>query len=200
MNDTIRLQRTTLKFLYNNATVAGEAIFGGLFDRCTVSQLNPKCKLGLTQGYLHLKSISNINSTDLMVSNPVRLCFCHLNQPECDLKRLSICIKKGQTLNVSLVAVDQVNHTLASNVTAFLSSNSGRLGEDQQYQSIENKCTCISYNVFSPRDSEELLLNAVGPCGTAHFSQSHIQLIFLNCTCPIGFQPVVADLETNVKD
>ena len=71
LNDTIRLQRTTLKLLYNNATVAGEAIFGGLFDRCTVSQLNPKCKLGLTQSYLHLKSISNINSTDLMASNPV---------------------------------------------------------------------------------------------------------------------------------
>ena len=49
---------------------------------------------------------------------------------------------------------------------------------------------CMFQRMFllDPHDSEELLLHAVGPCGNAYLSQnSHIQLIFVNCTCPIGF-------------
>ena len=198
LNSTSELQETTVSFLQNSAKIMGEAIFGGLLDRCTVSQLNPKREQGLTQGYLYLKSISNINNTDLLASHPVRLCYCFNDQPDCSMKLPPIHVKKGQTFNVSLVAVDQVNHTLASNVTAFVSSNGG-LSEGQQYQSLENRCTNLSYNVFTPHESEELLLNAVGPCGSAHLSQSHAQLIFLNCTCPIGFQPVAASLETDCR-
>ena len=52
------LQGTMLRFLQNNATTAREAIFGGLFDRCTVNQLNPKHKQGLTQGHLYLKALA----------------------------------------------------------------------------------------------------------------------------------------------
>ena len=32
-------------------------------------------------------------------------------------------------------------------------------------------------------------MNAIGPCGNAHPSQQHVQLVFVNCTCPIVFQP-----------
>ena len=199
LESAIEFQRTAISFTLNSAIVAGEAIFGGLFDRCTVNQLNPKREMGLIQGHLYLESISNINDSDVLASHPVRLCFCLFDQPDCSMKPPIIQVMKGQLFNVSLVAVDQVNHTLASNVTAFLSSNRGGLGEGQQYQSIENMCTNLSYNVFTPHNSEELLLNAVGPCGNAYLSQSRVQLTFHNCTCPIGFQPVAADLETNCK-
>ena len=191
----------SLTFTNNNARSAGDSIFGGLLDRCTVNPLNPSRNIigANVRGISFLINVSNINDTDSIASHPVRLCFCDSGIPNCSASLAPIYVKKGHSFSISLVVVDQVNHTLGSDVTASLSSNDGGFREGQQLQRVSANCTTlINYDVTTPHDSEELILSPVGPCGNAYPYQKRVKLVFDNCTCPTGFQPVTdSRAETN---
>ena len=195
--NVIELQNEALNFTENSANSTGDAIFGGLLDRCMLNILTPS--RSQIYGVNYIQNISNIDDVDLISSRPVRLCFCMDDTPDCSYHPSTIYVMKGHTFNISVVAVDQVNHTLESNVEAFLSSNDGLLGEGQKNQSVTT-CTNknLTYNIITPHETEQLLLNAVGPCGNAHASQRRVQVIFTDCTCPIGFQPV-ANVNTSCE-
>ena len=65
---------------------------------------------------------------------------------------------------MSLVAVDQVNRTFP-NVTIYSTlryAESG-LGEGRMAQITTNKCTDLSFSVYTPHCSEEITLYADGP-------------------------------------
>ena len=194
--NVIELQNEALNFTGNSANSTGDAIFGGLLDRCMLNILTPS--RSQIYGVNYIQSISNIDNVDLISSHSVRLCFCIANQSDCSYDPPTIYVMKGHTFKISVVAVDQVNHTLESDVEAFLSSNNGLLGEGQKQQSVTTNCTNLMYNIITPHETEELLLNAVGPCGNAHASQRRVKVEFVNCTCPIGFQPA-ASIQTNCK-
>ena len=53
----------------------------------------------------------------------------------------------------------------------------------------KNACTNLTFSVTSPHLSEQLILYAEGPCKNASMSQGRVNITFLPCTCPIGFQP-----------
>ena len=185
----VEVQNYALNFTQNHARSTGDAIFGGLLDRCTISRLNPSRSQGAgAQGLAFLSNVSNIDATDSIASLPVRLCFCDKDIPDCSITLPPIHVKKGHMITISMVAVDQVNHTLESDITASLSSGDGGFEEGQQLQSVSANCSSLSYNVMTPHDREELILAAVGPCGNAYPSQKQIQLRFLDCSCPTGFQ------------
>ena len=98
-------------------------------------------------------------------------------------------VKKGEAFTVSLAALDQANHTVEANITALLSPPDGRFGEGQQTQVVQN-CIHLTFNLFSPGESESLTLLAVNnPCRNAVSFMTSVQINFLNCNCPIGFEP-----------
>lgn len=47
----------------------------------------------------------------------------------------------------------------------------------------------ISHIAFFPQDSERINIFADGPCGSSVLSLKHLHIHFLNCTCPVGFEP-----------
>ena len=96
---------------------------------------------------------------------------------------------------MSLVAVDQVDHTVDANITVSLSSSDGGFDEGQQIQSVVRNCNNLTFNVFSPREDEKLNLSPDGPCGSATLSTSHVTIEFIECTCPVGFQPLSTKCE-----
>ena len=83
---------------------------------------------------------------------------------------------KGQNFTVSMVAIDQVNHNVNATIHSSLLSNVGRLGENQAHQSIGDTCTNLTFSVFSPNISEELVLYANGPCKDALLSQRRVKV------------------------
>ena len=91
-----------------------------------------------------MKLVSNLNSTDGIASAPVRLCFCSLfdDEPNCSYALPQINVTKGERFNISLVAVDQVNHTV-ENVVIYssLGSPQSGLGYGQMAQMTGNACT-----------------------------------------------------------
>ena len=182
---------------FNINSSSRSTIVGGLLDRCIP---DPHAQI-ITDGYTHkeidgvtyLRMISNMNDTRSISSSPVRLCFCTIDdQPDCSYDPVppGIQVKKGESFNVSLVAVDQVNHTVMS-VMIYSSLNhvDSGLGEGQLIQMTNNACTNLTFSVVSPYASEQLILYAEGPCRNASRSQRRVYVTFLPCICPIGFQP-----------
>ena len=161
-----RLCTENIIFSGNAATEQGSNLFGGLLDRCIPSSFAEVKLKDRTRynGVTYLKYISDIR-LDSIASLPVQVCFCNSEgQPDCSSQPPHIKVKKGETFTISLVAVDQVNHSVDATITSLLTSPDGGLNEGQQTQSINRSCTDLTFNVFSPDDSETITLFADGPC------------------------------------
>ena len=184
------LSTVDIVFSDNTATEQGSNLFGGLLDRCIPS---PLAEVYRNQdihynGVTYLQNISNVE-LDSISSRPVRVCFCNSeHEQDCSYQPPTIRVQKGKAFNVTLVAFDQVNHTIDANITVSLSSFEGGFGEGQQTQSVETICTNLTFNVFSQHDKETITLYPDGPCESAILSMSHVDVEFLDCTCPIGFE------------
>ena len=183
--------------LHNNyASKAGSSLYGGLLDRCSISALsdvyfyyNLSALFVPVSGVAYFQNVTYSENISLISSDPVRVCFCRNETPDCDYQWPTIIVKKGYRFSIHLVAVDQVNHTVTALIRSFLSSQVAGLKEGQQSQRAREVCTHLFYNVYSPRDSEQLALYAEGPCNDKGISQRSVEIKFLSCTCPIGFQP-----------
>ena len=182
---------TYLNFSQNHAKSAGSTIFGGLLDRCVVQ--NGSHPSNLT-GTSFLSLVSNIDSLDTITSYPARVCFCRERKPDCSYEHPPIYVMKGHPFTLPVVAVDQANHTAKYwSITSFLNSRRGGLGIDQRTQKTKESCTDLEFNVFSPYTSIELILLARGPCRDTLPSLRRVKIMFIPCSCPIGFQPTNAD-------
>ena len=183
-----------IQYSGNIATEQGPNLFGGLLDRCVPSSFaevykrQPGLRTQYYSGIDYLKDLSNI-TLDSIASLPVRVCFCSSeSEPDCSYQPPPIKVKKGETFNVSLVAVDQANHSVVANIISSPDSL-GSFSGGQQTQTIGNGCTNLTFNVFSPQDYESINVFADGPCGSSELSMRKLDIQFLNCTCPVGFQP-----------
>ena len=143
----------------------------------------------VVNGVTFIKAISTIvNHTKIHISSkPAQICFCE-DEPNCNLKQKDIAVKKGYRFTISLVAVDQVNHTVSATIRSALVSIRGGLDEDQASQNITDSCSTLKFSVFSPHKSDKLIMYAEGPCKDAQLSQKQVNIQFLPCICPVGFQ------------
>ena len=188
------LNTVNIQFSGNTATENGHNLFGGLLDRCVPSpfaevyQKQPNLTTQYYNGVNYLQYLSNI-ALESIASPPVRVCFCDSeSEPDCSYQPPPIKVKKGESFKVSLVAVDQVNHSVEANIISSL-AHGGGFSEGQQTQSVGRNCTNLTFNVYSQRDNEVINLYADGPCGSSQLSIRNLDIQFLDCTCPIGFQP-----------
>ena len=189
---------TTVEFTQSNST--NSLLFGGLLDRCFIDRF---AEIVIEQkrqvlsrssehidGVTFLKMVSNLNNTDTIISTPIRICFCTpSNQTNCSYTPPDFYVKKGEKFNVSLVAVDQVNHTMM-NVTihGYLKYAESSLDPGQTTQETKVGCTNLTFSIASPHSPEQLILYAEGPCRNASHSQKRVNVSFLPCECPRGFQ------------
>ena len=128
-------------------------------------------------------------ATNLSISSgPVKVCLCIKNERNCSLQARSIKVKKGGAFNVSLVAVDQVEQPVNATIHASLKFAQSGLSEGQLITEIQGECTDLTFNVVSPHSYENLTLYADGPCKDADLSRRLIEIHFLPCSCPLGFQ------------
>ena len=83
-------------------------------------------------------NISNI-TLDSISSPPVEVCFCTAKgEPDCHYNPPTFQVKKGETLRVSVAAIDQVNHLSDA---IILSSTDGGFDEGQTLQTVKSKCS-----------------------------------------------------------
>ena len=179
-------------FFNNTGRVRGNSIYGGLLDRCTLSPFAEVRTvfpdLFFKDAFTVLNLTAQLDIVDAVTSDAVRVCFCEYNKYNCDIDRSVIHVRKGETFQLSLVAVDQISNSVQSNIIASVSHLAG-FKEGQTNQTTLGECTVVEYNVYSPNKYEEMVLYADGPCNDKGLSQRSISISFQPCNCLIGFQP-----------
>ena len=182
----------SLYFSKNYANISGSTLYGGLLDRCA---LNPFAEIDnrgrfAGQGITYFNKVSTVKHSSIF-SEPVRVCICtkNISDYQCSLQKSHIDVRKGKTFNVSLVAVNQIFQPLNANIQASIFSTGSGLAEGQLNRRIPAHCTNLTFNIFSPHESENLTLYASdGPCKDAEHSRTTIEVHFLPCSCPVGLQ------------
>ena len=162
---------------HNTAVMSGAVLFGGLLDRCTINNK----KYSYQKDFVHLI----VNDT---ASAAVRVCLCYNNMTDCSYRPKPYKVRKGESFVVPVVAVDQVNHTLSANIHSFVTHRLSHLYPGQQDQMANSFCTNLTFQVNSPKDMVKLNLYADGPCQDRGISNLQLQIDFLPCICPVGFQ------------
>ena len=174
----------------NSAGIAGSNLFGGLLDRCKVHNITFQgSESYLPLGLASFLSSSNISKSQLgtITSHPVSLCFCRDGQPDCDYKPEVLQVNRGKGFAIQLNTRDQFHRAVNASILSSLTSPTGSLSEGQDVQQINETCTELQFNIFSPRNIEELTMSIIGPCNVSRISQRRI-MVEITCTCPIGFQ------------
>ena len=195
----------SMYFSQNQGNISGSTLYGGLLDRCTMSQfaevLNKKmiCFFDINDGIAYFiavslpmyyrEGLSIATLTDISISSgPVKVCLCIMNEYNCS-HQAHIEVKKGESFNISLVAVNQIEVSVNATIHASLKYPESGLTEGQLTTEIEEECTDLTFNIVSPQHHEILTLYASdGPCKDADLSCRDIEIHFIPYSCPIGFQ------------
>ena len=147
--------------------------------------------LGYDPIFMYMETVQ-IDTNLSVSSNPVRVCLCfnadQNNTNDCTHQHYTE-VKKGQTLKLSVVAVDQNGQPVSATIQTSLQFTESGLAEGQLARNIPAECTNLTFNIVSPHISEHLSLYASdGPCKDAELSRATVQIHFLPCSCPIGLQ------------
>ena len=198
------LKPLSLYFLENSASISGSALYGGLLDRCAVSQF-AEVRIKYAEEYIdrgngiqYLEHVSNITESDLSISSrPVKVCLCIDNKHNCTYQS-RIEVKKGESFNVSITSIDQTNHPVNGLIHASLKFPESAVASGQATREIPAKCTNLTFNVLSPHSSEQLTLYDLdGPCRYVNLSKISLDINFLPCNCSIGLQIVEINRKTS---
>ena len=176
--------RINLTFQGNTAGKSGSVLYGGMLNKCNNSHLE--------ENPLHLfissiKDDGNASEVAAISSDPV-LCFCTKEGPhehECNEEK-SITVFPGQKVNVSVIAVDQTDTPVLTEIHTDLISgekHNSRVCEAFS-QEKEGLCTNRSYTITSSHTTSELLLYPTTVSGSP--TPAVLNITFDNC--PIGFE------------
>ena len=197
---TLTSQR--LKFM-DNLAQQGPILYGGLLDRCTVSPLAKVYTCGIKHpfyalSYFQNESGMNLNDTEGIASDSLRICFCDDNKLNCDYKQHPIKVNKGRMFTIPVAVVDQVNRSAYKSVTigSYLSEKGSTLGSGQQQQhtQADRECNHLNFSISSQNNSVDIILYIEdSACEDSGLSRSTIKIEFNPCNCPLGFQEVRSD-------
>ncbi len=202
-----------ITFANNTAKHAGSALYGGYVDTCfpyhkfqqDVSELllnNAECIIsGGTceqpqlpeNGSQLFDLLFQFYQSGLSVvsSDPMFVCLCENDHPNCSEKRRPVSVYPGDVFTVSAVAVDQRDGVIPGVVTAVFVDDSGslKLDEPQISQEVGSVCTNLQYTILSNNSDGELMLTAENP-DKAEIARSNTHPPTLYITllpCPPGF-------------
>ena len=170
----------------NRAQIAGNDIYGGWIDT-----------------YYHTLLISWVlleNDLYAVTSNPTCVCICINAVPACNIFKSSTSLFPGQTFDIKAVAVGQRMGIVPSIVIAKLSDSKGRLGQEQDVQSVDKQCSTLTFTIYSEKKSVDLNIDAqdIGIPNKIYLQfllppkyNALLDFYSMNITlkdCPLGFQ------------
>ena len=201
-----RQANVQLVFEGNLAGIAGDALYGGRIDICTLFPSTSLAKqnffkaVDLTQENIQALVLdpadvfeSLFNFTDktpshsLISSDPFRICFCS-NESEPDFAvEQSIYTEAypGQMFYVEAVAVGQYNGTTPGVVLAraITSNTASVLKEVHLAQESKRSCTRLEYSISSISEFEVIQLVPAGVSRHLFYADINVTLL----ECPLGF-------------
>ena len=179
-----------LNFTGNSANISGAVLYGGLLDRCTIDLFDSKAyvKVLYSSQTNFIQDILNHTT-----SSAVKICFCKdgHSDVDCSFQPEPIKVMKGRVFTLHVAAVDHVNHSLNNAIIhSYLSHKNSRIGKGLKTQSTNTtNCTALKFIAYTTLDNETMIMYPEGPCKDAEKSRRSVEIVFLPCKCPIGFEP-----------
>jgi predicted outer membrane repeat protein len=179
----------------DSAGTDGNFLYGGLTDRCQLTAddvygYHPTVlyPILLRLKVLNITSKNTSQSTAINItSKPFELCFCESSQMYNCTQSISKQTFRGQKFILNLLALVQGNTTVTSpqSIRAKL-SGTARIKPYQMQQNLQPNCAGISYNLYSAKDKEKLVLYLDGSlCLDSGAARAILNLTIL--PCPDGF-------------
>ena len=181
-------QDFVLNFSDNMANNAGDDLYGGRLDRCSID--NAMNNTELKDSITHWKAISNLTNLNTISSQPARVCLCKNFEPNCDERTNSIQIKQGEAFKISWIVVDQVKQPVNSLVLTTLNISDDAFSQMQAFNGFNASCNNIEFNASFPTagTTHELTIDVANTsCKDVVFSNITILINVLNCSCAPGF-------------
>ena len=134
---------TRLVFRNNNAERGGSALYGGAINRCRLDSY-PYDNMFDT-----IFEIEYRNKNSEIYPNPLRICPCQHNHPDCSNLNIYKTVYPGETFQVPVVASGRQNTTFSAKVASRVQNESSSLQGFQYSQEINSNCTPLNFTVFS---------------------------------------------------
>ena len=180
MSNSVDVQ---LIFKNNSADIAGSVLFGGSIDNCKLTGFD---SYSSGKVFDKLVYIEDDNTNSSISSEPLQVCRCENNHPDCSKSGITLSVNPGETFTISVVAVGQRYGAVPALITSSIDSSPlPNLLPFQYYQQTTNKCTKLNYTVFTMHDYVIITLYPSGPCST--FGNELLLDININLNCPLGF-------------
>ena len=181
-----------LVFKNNSADVGGSVLYGGAIDNCKLTHGLDSYNSGELFDMIVHNNDTDYNTTSNISSDPLQICLCEHNLPECSGSVIRRTVYPGETFETSVVAVGQRHGTVPSRVVSIIDQgfNPGHLPDSQRLQQANNMCTKLNYTVLSLSRAVILGLHAEGsPCSFFGGIYMYTLTIYvkLKPTCPPGF-------------
>ena len=170
---------TRLVFRNNSAEREGSALYGDAINKCRLDSY-PYDSMFDT-----IFEIEYGNKNSEIYPNPLRICPCQHNHPNCSNLNIYKTVYPGETFQVPVVASGRQNTTFSVKVGSRVQNESSSLQGFQYSQEINSNCTPLNFTVFSLLHSELLQLYEEGACGT--FGDILNIHLTINQNCPPGF-------------
>jgi len=144
---SLRYQNITINFINNTSVEGGDDLYGAMlykcyikydFKRSTVPKTLPGSVLFKENDIVHYEAPDRLS---LISSDPLRVCLCKNNQPQCSLLHLYETRYPGETFSLPAVVVGDMFGTVSGYVYAQLlvqhfGSDSATLRDLQSFQQV----------------------------------------------------------------
>ena len=174
---------TRLVFRKNSAKVVGDTLYGGAIDNCRLTGLDWWYRSGDVFDKIFDIEYDHTNSEVYL--NPLRICPCQDNSPNCSNLNIYNTVYPGEAFQVSVIAFGRQNTPILAEVRSHIQGNNSELQRSEYTQQTNSYCTPLNFTMFSLLHSVLLQLNEVGACGT--FGYTLNITLTVNQTCPLGF-------------
>ena len=182
----------SVKHLYfegNTAQYAGDVLYGGSIDTCTMHSSHNNQLTGTS--FDTLSNFASQFGDSVVASNPDMMCLCINNEPKCENRSMSIEIVSGKSFTLSLVATGQRFGIAPSEIhSTILSEVQTNNFLQQSIHQLESSCTNVTFTLYSVSAVETIALSVENTLslGKANLITSKSLLIEATLSpCPVGF-------------
>ena len=125
--------KTELYFVNNTADISGDVLYGGKINDCTN-----------TLYFNHLFHYPQQTGLSVVSSDPIQVCFCESNRPNCSITNISIIAMPGFGIKVSLATVGLQNGT-TEGIIKLTSYSSSKV--QAYFKRLNAICTNVTFTL-----------------------------------------------------
>ena len=182
---------TVLSFVNNVAVMGGSDLYGGTVNNCRLPNISCMVNLNCSSGEVFDRAVAvESQGISSVSSDPLRLCMCSDNVPDCSNSSIAVQVFPGQALQVSATALGQRNGGTAAVIRVELLRNNIEFRQLEYTQRTNRTCTNLHYTILSLTQvdediGDEMTLSAEGLC----LSEGRSLVFDVKVLpCPPGFQ------------